>query len=409
MATVQECEFWNLNDNKHLTALRKLHKLYRDDPRQFGKDEQFQELCKFGLGQFALTGEYIMEHDGQVVVFNSSTMSMFKIQNGAVRCFGFGLGHLKKLPNDGGYTYYRYSGVTPEKLAAKPPAAVIVPFDGTKLTPKTVECAHPLILNGDQEGEYPMETLVGDPSLEKFEFPTISFQCMIRLLNLLNTKTSTAFDQLTKLLGEGTVEVLDYTPDKRIQLTAKQKEQHKRNKLVPPAGMTVVYHGGKTGYMFHRSATVVLRDNRWEPSPHYLLGSDEETYFGCELKGSPKTVQEAFDNLTPDKARVAGTLRQGEWFMVPIAADEAPTLEQCIAIFDKCGWEDCSVALPITDPDSNRHCISSEDGRIAEDGIFAKAPMMTHEQHEEVCGNRGQWYTFVRNTAVRSVSIGGVD
>jgi hypothetical protein len=68
----------------------------------------------------------------------------------------------------------------------------------------------------------------------------------------------------------------------------------------------------------------------------------------------------------------------------------------------------------------NDHEVSSQiwDGRIGKDGrIYAASGTVNHPEHQELRFGKGgsshkeppQWYTFYRNTAVKSVSTQGVD
>jgi len=140
-----------------------------------------------------------------------------------------------------------------------------------------------------------------------------------------------------------------------------------------------------------------------------LLGMDEDSYFGVELKDNPKTVQAAYNSLIPKLCRgVDGVKRQGEWFAKPEKASDIPDItECCITIDDTNG--DC-IALNRDNKDSAKHYLFCDEARVKDNTIYAYNPTLSHENEEHAdldLDNR--WYTFHRNTAVRSFSVQGVD
>jgi len=410
---------WNLSDQSDVAKLQRLYSanVVKGEKRFEEYHEDLQLVLTCSLSHFIRTGEYVMEHDGDPVVWSADIGHMFKVhRDGGIRQFGFGFAKLTP-PRE------RYSGYGsgPNSLYAQanaPPGGVVLPFGTKMLSPEASDCAFPLLLNGDEEyGIKPASSLHGDVELDKFNFPTLSLQCLGRLVysRWENdwAKQATNYSKLCKALSDGVVEVVDYTPDRSQELTEAEKKLRTKDKLVPPSGFTLILQSGR--YVFHQSATVVVRDNDYETPVYFLLGQDEETYFGCELTGKPQTVQEAFDDLVPDEAKVPGTLRQGEWFAVPVKTKDVPKEEDCFAFFDDSSgsWNrdgDFNLFLPRQDPLSNKHYVgASGEGRISPEGVFAKGATLRHDEHEDLGGDINTWYTFYRNTAVRSVSVGGVD
>lgn len=243
------------------------------------------------------------------------------------------------------------------------------------------------ILNGDNDqfGE-PQLMLVEIQNYSKNKFPVLSFECVRQFYG---EKTTLAL--VAKKLATKELQLVDYTLDETKKLTANEK---KKKRPIPPTGFT------KVGDKWHRSGTVLLYDTKNKFS--ILVGQDEGTYFGCQLADNPKTVEKAFLSLMPAKIRnLEGVLRQGEWFAVPIDEKNIPKVTDCI-LFD-------IIVLPIDDENSNYHRVESGAyGRIGKDGtIYADSPSVYHDEHQTLyCEG---WVYFVKNTAVRSVSVDGVD
>jgi len=117
-----------------------------------------------------------------------------------------------------------------------------------------------------------------------------------------------------------------------------------------------------------------------------------------------RNIDEAFDLLIPEEAKNKKSVqRQGEWFAVPIPAKEVPPLSECLAF---CEYE--GLCLPVEDADSNKHVIVGE-GRVGPDGRIFMAPKSNLDHNEHMTLRATGWVYFVRNTAVRSVSVEGVD
>lgn len=55
---------------------------------------------------------------------------------------------------------------------------------------------------------------------------------------------------------------------------------------------------------------------------HFLLGTDETHYFIAQLPREASSVEDAHDVLRPLVARAPGTLRQGEWFFIPVSDEQ---------------------------------------------------------------------------------------
>lgn len=272
-----------------------------------------------------------------------------------------------------------------------------------------------LILNGDNVD---LDDPNDEPDVvleDKSAAITASFDIFTELLAPPKGKRI-PLSQILGWLNTGKIRILDYHSDETKELNPaamrkisglKEKRGNKkpflsqaRKSIRPPqAGFTLLHCG--TGFQWHRAATILFKYGR----NAYLIGQDEGTYFGCQLADHPKTIGEAYLSLIPERARkVIGPQRQGEWFAIPVPTNKVPPLEKCIATFESYG-----IGLPRDDKESNSHSIASEDGRISGDGVFVKGGLLSHEEHDDLILSDKQWTTFVKNTAVRSVSRVGVD
>jgi len=246
---------------------------------------------------------------------------------------------------------------------------------------------------------------------------TVSFECLRRFYDT-KKKEATQYDAAKKLI-DGTLSIVDYIPDNRIDLNAEEKKVLKNWKaaidrwennpegkkrpacsLKPPkAGYTLV------GNEWHCSATVLFYDS--ENDYTILIGQDEGTYFGVQLADNPKTVASAYTSLIPKEIRnISGWERQGEWFAVPVA--EPPAVQDCIieGSSDSCG----TFSLNRDSDDSAHHNIESDEIRVGKDGIvYANNPTLAHENNDHADLVSKGWVAYYRNTAVRAFSVQGVD
>lgn len=299
--------------------------------------------------------------------------------------------------------------IDPKKIKANKsdtPRGVIVPTE--RRTEDTKGYKHIALLNGDEDYNEINEQTGIDSQ------PTISLECLMHFYEdaiKSSVGSKSPEHQLCDLLASGTIQVVDYTSDDTRQYSKPDRAVfNKINKLrqdgkpvtikmpaPPEPGFSDV--GGE----WHRAATVLFYDTRTKNS--IIIGQDEGTYFGCEIKGHPASIEDAYVALAPEGAHdVAGVVRQGEWFAVPIEEDEVPKMEEAIALSAS------DITLPIDDPESNQHHISSNDIRVGKDGIiYALDPNVEHSagEHEAIAGDG--WCKFLRNTALRSFSVAGVD
>ena len=270
-----------------------------------------------------------------------------------------------------------------------------------------------LILNGDEMDDADPSVLLEDKSAGI----TASFDIFAELLAPKGKRIPES--RILGWLNDGSIRILDSSPDETRKLNPatqrkvsalKEKNSNRQPALVklrkairpPEAGFTLM--GSSGGLQWHRAATVLFRYGKTV----YLIGQDEGTYFGCQLADHPETIKEAYLSLMPEKVRkITGPLRQGEWFAIPVPVSEVPKLEQCIASFSL--YTETTCNLPCDDKESKTHSVSSDDGRISAAGIFVCGGTLSHEEHEDLDIPKKKWMTFVKNTAVRSVSREGVD
>lgn len=214
------------------------------------------------------------------------------------------------------------------------------------------------------------------------DYVSISFRCMMRLI----------FDKedlkgFIKAVNKGEIKIEDMTADKFISGSKKKN---------PGKGYTYLQH--IKGW--HISATVVFSYK----TRYFILGQDEGQYFGCELADECHTISQAYTSLIPKELRrTKNLMRQGEWFAYE-TKKKIPTVDICLAIFSK-------IVLP-KEKDGASHEICCNEGYIGLDGeIFAKNFSMYHPngEHEDLSSGNNKFYNFRRNTALKSVSVEGVD
>ena len=90
---------------------------------------------------------------------------------------------------------------------------------------------------------------------------------------------------------------------------------------------------------------------------------------------------------------------------------EVPPITEAAALFgDMHDTDSSQIILPISSPNSARHIVKATDGRVGKDGrVFAFNPNVEHSQSQHEDMRCFGWREFRRNTAVRSVSMEGVD
>ena len=238
---------------------------------------------------------------------------------------------------------------------------------------------------------------------------TLSFLCVSKFLKVPKNKISIRY--VAELLVKGTLEIIDSTADRTIPLSHKEEKLYHDNKfeeLIAPPGFT--FMGVATGW--HSAGTTLIRNVKEDKT--YLFGIDEEMYFGVELPSNVHNIREAYKLLTPKEALCKkGVIRQGEWFAVPVQQKDLPKVTECIGFID--GNDDSAFALSVDHEDSSKHWVSSlgKEGRVDKSGqVFCNGFRMTHSNNEHVeigTLTSSRWYTFYKNTAVRSVSQQGVD
>lgn len=231
-------------------------------------------------------------------------------------------------------------------------------------------------LNADDDYEYTLHMYKDTPGIFLF-----SFKC----LSLLEKKW---IDKIQK----GILIFKDQTPEVTVQF--------KKSEPNPPGlGFTYI----KSRHIWHKSGSILFYDKTLKKS--YLLGQDEDQYFGVELPANPKNIDEAIEFLKPKEIRNINCQRQGEWFIVPACKKNVPNIKDCVVTGS-------TINLPVDNNTSNVHAIccrdDSHDIRLSKDGtIYARSGFVNHVEHKDVVFT--DWVKFLKNTAVRSVSVDGVD
>lgn len=274
-----------------------------------------------------------------------------------------------------------------------------------------------LIVNGDmsEKSDCNPDILLSDhiPG----DHITISFLTLVMLINNKNNIEDIIprdVIQAAKMLASGEIKILDALADRSIKmeqdlinkirpLRDEDRDKYLQGKA-PEPGMTPLFGV----WTWHRPASVLFSFK----NEHWLMSIDEESYFGVVLAEEVDNIPGAFLSLIPKEIRDQNPARQGEWFIVPVNEKIVPRPSQCLFT-----GVDNSISLPVEHDDSNRHVVRG-DFRVTKDGqLYATHFALTHYEadsdmetyeHVEKSFNDG-WYTFVRNTALRSVSAGGVD
>jgi hypothetical protein len=262
-----------------------------------------------------------------------------------------------------------------------------------------------LLVNADTDGKQAPLNVLTSVFVEKDAMPAVSFVCLGRFFDV-------GPREVANMLIKGEIKVLDFVPAETRAATRTETAQWRRATKPaigakkqeplpkPPAPGFVQIQNGNT---WHRTDTVLLASG----DRTFLLGMDDSQYFGCEVPGTPKNIISALRALQPPVVRKAVSWdRQGEWFIVPVVADQVPDITECNATFE-------NLTLYRDDPESAKHVIAvgdADDGRIGPDGtVYAKDFALSHSSGDHPEINKRGWHSFHRNTAISSFSVQGVD
>ena len=164
--------------------------------------------------------------------------------------------------------------------------------------------------------------------------------------------------------------------------------------------------------IIHRSGAVVLEYK----GNYYLFGQDEGTYFGVQLPKAVNTLSQAYNALIPKKVQGKKYVRQGEWFVVSLeeAGLELPALKDCVSCYTNNNPISLNEAVILPrEEGGNAHSIDlNPKGSYRIDfknRIYAKGFGLSHDEHKSIYKDDTKWYTFYKNTALKSVSQMGVD
>lgn len=281
----------------------------------------------------------------------------------------------------------------------------VVLYDGT---PIALYIGNGFIFNADNE-------YIGDLFIEKITCPTVSFNCLVKLLKPSIRPNSSYISPkvITKVLNNTDFSFMELTENRYKDLTPQEKKSLKPNNngvYARKNGYSIVYLNDVR--IWHKPSEALIKSG----GKYFLIGSDEGSYFGCELAKNvkPKNLEEAYKSLRPPelaKHKDSKIRRQGEWFIIKLREfNKSETLTRPNFSI---------INLPKERQESNDHTI--EDGYIVgydEDnnqfnfidiGVSSSRTYLYTTDHEsiELCCNKV--YRFVRNTAARSVSQEGVD
>lgn len=258
-----------------------------------------------------------------------------------------------------------------------------------------------LVIRGDSGSSFVRANVLSGTEFAK-NFSSISLTTIATML--YGVKESGSKEQIKNIhrvadeLISGKINLLDITKDVTKPLTKSEKvilNRCNKNNInydgKIPTGFTLLPHSKK----WHMSSSVLIEKN----NKRYIFGQDEGTYFGCELRGTPNTVKDAFINLIPEQAFGKRYKRQGEWFAVPAK----PPTSECLEL-------SLTVGLPKDDELSNNHIVNdAKEIRVdlKRKLIYANGGSLEHDQHNPLIFSG--WNCFYKNTALRSVSEEGVD
>jgi len=229
---------------------------------------------------------------------------------------------------------------------------------------------------------------------------SMSFICLLRLA----TETVLPSVEAGSLLGDRQSRrgmKLFFESCKLLDATT---DETRKGKKTDPAPTGFTWVDGR----WHRPSTVLVLVDTGKRKFHALIGQDDDQYFGVELAGKPKTVTEAYrDLMPPDVQKAKFVYRQGEWFFIPVKKQDFP--KEPYAVDDS-----SKLILPREDEQSNPHWLQY-GARLDKDGNMwfyqpykGTREVVFHDQHQALRVPQG-YYRVYRNTAVRSVSVEGVD
>lgn len=318
--------------------------------------------------------------------------------------------------------------INEKELKGFPPNAIVA---GSKRNPT-------ILINSDSDMIF--SDLLADRAMDfGIEF---SFSCLVRLLDLdeIDTREDdlchiantdpTALEKTLRHITDkrNTFTVYDQTTPEDInkgvdlgKLKKKYADVHEKarkefgydksnvdqefnKRYAPIPGASFVL--GK----WHISPAVLLSYDNVHSKTFYLLGMDEDQYFGVELPGKATNLKDAYTMLVPKEIRDKKYTRQGEWFIVNVPEPDLKHTEMLANI----NGSDFSIHLPVDDEDSNHHWIEPcyEMSRVIIDlnyNFYSYNCQLTHEEHATFRCDHSTWYKYVINTAVKSVSVDGVD
>ncbi len=380
------------------------------------------------MAEFLRTGKSRFTHEGHAVVLAETNLNL--VVNRRPR-----IALIERYRGERGGSVWVEGDVNilSEELASELDVATIMNADRAQ---------EGLIIKKDKGPGFTLLVNADTDRAEEFEESIDYTKSITDLAKDLNA-ASMSFFCLAKLMQKDSVEagleaflhncrIVDFVPDQKKAATyavRKTFQDYSRSSSTFDAlRLTMAKHKApEPGFMlidgepciWHRPATVVFSIGKNKTG---IMGMDEGAYFGIEIAGSYKSLDAAFKSLIPKSIRnVKGCMRQGEWFMVPVPDKQVPTIHSCLAMFRGDTEVDSAepldyqgVALPVEHADSARHVIETrrEELRFGKDGkIYAMAPVLKHSrgEHGDLRGLKDQWYTFERNTALRSASVRGVD
>jgi len=258
----------------------------------------------------------------------------------------------------------------------------------------------------------------GENDLNTYGLPTFSPTILYRLLNAGKTPCRNVMAYFAKKKGLTVVDLTeDYqsTPTKEI-LQAYKKESKKKGfslaafnskfaDQAPQRGTTLITQFDTV--IWHSSPTILFACG----DRSFIMGQDEGSYFGCELKDNPTTILEAYESLKPAAARGRDDwIRQGEWFAVPVNQTEVPSLYNNPEVVASSDDGDYSIALPRENEESNIHTLNGNFIFTRSGRLLVRHFSLDHDDHGTIYGkNSLTWYELHKNTAVSSYSVRGVD
>lgn len=267
-------------------------------------------------------------------------------------------------------------------------------FDYGYHFPMAVRVKGLFIINGDR---YSMTTARHQREVIEICTPNVQipFSALVQMIDD-ETGLRQSFAQVARYFANGDIKIIDHTSDKWEPYTYKNKEGETVESQRHFLGDVLLDYKGKR----YLSAFDHQEPERLNP------------YFLTTLKGKPATVAAAYAGMIPESVKDyeskgdRDTLRQGEWFFIPIELSRYQMTSQTKLVGRMVTWARNSESGTHIATEVRKHA----SGLRLVRGIIRHKPAGRRPQHAALKLGVGAWYVPVKNTAGKSwQSSGNVD